>query len=72
MTGFPCGAAYLSRCGEPPRLQGQVGFSDTSSLSDFFGDPGLLSEALGSAHGGIARIPSEPLDRGLELSVVLR
>jgi response regulator RpfG family c-di-GMP phosphodiesterase len=63
VTGFRCGAAYLALGGRQPVLQGQVGFPDSRPLSDFFGDPALLGEAIAAARGGIARIPSEQLDR---------
>jgi response regulator RpfG family c-di-GMP phosphodiesterase len=63
VTGFRCGAAYLALDGEPPVLQGQVGFADGRPLVDFFGDPGLLREAIAAAQGGIAQIPSDRLDR---------
>jgi response regulator RpfG family c-di-GMP phosphodiesterase len=63
VTGFRCGAAYLAMGDRRPVLQGQVGFPDSHPLSDFFGDPGLLKEAILAAESGIARIPSSRLDR---------
>jgi putative two-component system response regulator len=63
VTGFRCGAAYLALGGRRPVLQGQVGFPDSRPLTDFFGDPSLLREAILAAEGGIARIPSARLDR---------
>lgn len=71
VTGFRCGAAYLTLGAERPVLQGQVGFPESRPLADFFGDPELLEEAIVAARGGIARIPSEPLDR-VRARVVLR
>jgi hypothetical protein len=72
MSGYRCGAAYLSPDGGPPLLHVQMGFSDSHPLADFFGDPGLLADAVAAARGGIARIPSEPLDRGRSAAVLTR
>ena len=72
VTGYRCGAAYLSPTGDCPRLRGQVGFPDSDRLTDFFGDPGLLADAIATAHGGLARIPCDRLDRGRTQAVLAR
>jgi response regulator RpfG family c-di-GMP phosphodiesterase len=72
VTGYQCGAAYLSAPGGRPRLRGQVGFSDTGLLTEFFGDPGLLTDAVATAQAGIARIPSARLDPGRTRAVLAR
>jgi response regulator RpfG family c-di-GMP phosphodiesterase len=79
VAGFGCGVAYLVTGSGRPALQGRVGFVDTAELEDFFGDPGLLLEAIAAAGRGVARLPSPSLSanrvaavlRRAELSVLL-
>ncbi|MGA2924461.1 MAG: HD domain-containing phosphohydrolase [Solirubrobacteraceae bacterium] len=79
VTGFGCGAVYLSAGPAAPVLQGRVGFASSEPLRDFFGAPELLMEAIAVAGGATARLPGPDFDdervrlvlRNAGLSVVL-
>ncbi len=79
VTGFGCGAVYLSIGAGMPVLQGWVGFPAGEPLREFFGAPELLTEAIAVAGGATARLPSNQFDdetvrlvlRGAGLSVIL-
>ena len=79
VTGFGCGAVYLSTGADMPVLQGWVGFPAGEPLREFFGAPELLSEAIAVAGGATARLPSDQFDdetvrlvmRSAGLSVIL-
>ena len=76
VTGFGCGAVYLSAGAGAPVLQGWVGFQDGESLREFFGAPELLTST--SAGAGITRLSLDEYDERVQgvlrtagLSVIL-